>query len=392
MSESFYKHISDNALVGLVAFELPAFKFTYMNTMASEILEVDLSSLSGFKIENMITETAKPPFRRLSKEILELEGLVEDIMLKKSNGQHFVASVGIKKIEAPDKTYLMLMFQDVTFQKKLMREVALKQEELKKTYEELLEQNEALKALDKAKDKFMALVTHELRTPLSAIIATAEVLHMKLYDDEKQLHEFIATINTEGQHLMVIVNDILDFSKIRAGQMEFYIEETNPVPLMSNHKEGFEQMATGNGLTLELKVPPEVRCYFDPLRLNQVVANVVSNAIKFSRKGGTVTLSVEDRADTVVLAVKDQGAGIPAKFASKVFNEFETIENVKTHHKGTGLGMPISKKLMEGMGGKIWFESEEGVGTTFFLELPKKKVCAPELYRHRPTMEGDLAA
>ena len=391
--DTFYKNISDNALAGLVAFEMPGYKFTYMNTMASELLEITLDEMSDFKLENMIADSVKSPFRALTKEILDLEGLVEDIMLKKSNGQQFVATVRLKKFQSNQKDYLMLMFQDVTFQKKLMREVALKQEELKKTYNEILEQNVALKALDKAKDKFMALVTHELRTPLSAIIATAEVLHLKLYDNEQQLHEFIATINAEGQHLMEIVNDILDFSKIRAGQMEFYIEESDPVKLMAKHKDGFEQMATGNEITLELKTPDKpVKCYFDPLRLNQVVANVISNAIKFSKKGGTVTLSVNDKVDSVVLAIKDQGAGIPKQFASKVFNEFETIENVKTHHKGTGLGMPISKKLMEGIGGKIWFDSEEGVGTTFFLEIPKKKVCNQELYRSRPGMDADLAA
>ncbi len=379
--------------MGLLSFELPDFKCIYANPMAKEILEVQITELEELTLQSLIVDSAKAPFRPLSPEILELEGLIEDIMLKKHSGQNFIASLGLKKIESGGKQYLLMMFQDVTFQKKLQREIILKQDELKQTYEDMLEQNRALKELDKAKDKFIALITHELRTPLSAIVATAEFLVMKLYDSDEQLQEFIKTINTEGLHLMAIVNDILDFSKIQTGKMEFYLEELDPSTVVEKQIESFQKMAEGNQTSLQfLKADTQVKCYYDPLRMNQIIANVVSNAIKFNKKGGTVTIAVDDQEDFVVVSIEDEGHGIPKEFEKKVFAEFETIENIKTHHKGTGLGMPISKKLIEGMGGKIWFESEIGVGTVFFVELPKKKVLPEDMYRTRPSGGEDLAA
>lgn len=381
------------ALVGLVVFKLPSRICTYVNTTALEILEATIHSPADLKFESLLAKGVKKPFRALTKEIFSTEGLVENIVIKKNTGQNFIATLGLRKIESNGNQYLLMTFQDVTFQKKLQREIASKQEELKKTYEEILEQNRALKELDKAKDKFIALTTHELRTPLSAVVATAEFLHMHLYENEKQLHELIATINSEGQHLMVIVNDILDFSKIQTGKMEFYIEELDSLSLVQNQVDGFQKLAEQSHSTLTFRSPKtEGKCYFDSLRLNQVLANVISNAIKFNKKNGIITLAIEEQKDSVVISVKDEGVGIPKQHSSKVFSEFETIDNIKSHHKGTGLGMSISRKLIEGMGGRIWFESEEGVGTCFFIEIPKKKVLDEVHYRPRPPMDGDLAA
>ena len=135
----------------------------------------------------------------------------------------------------------------------------------------------------------------------------------------------------------------------------------------------------------------EVFCYFDNIRLGEVIANVVNNAIKFTPEGGTVTVSV-DVSDParVRLTVADTGHGIAAENIPKVFNEFETVGNIKTHQKGTGLGMPISKRIMEHMGGSITLESQLKKGTQFFIDIPAKKVLPETEYKERPAQVDDL--
>ncbi len=393
VNSALLKKMTDDSMIGLAIFHESDLTCGYINSMARNILEYFDEEYSHLNLQHLFTETAKAPFRNFQKEILGNEGLLEDIMVRKTTGVNFIASLGIRKLTENNEAFIMIMVQDVTFQKKLQREVAIKQDEIKKTYEEIMSQNKALMELDKAKDKFIALVTHELRTPLSAIIATTEFLHMKFYGNEKQLEDYISSILTEGHHLLAIVNDILDFSKIQTGKMEFYLEKSNPSKMIEKQVEALKQMAETNQVTLHFEPHDEYpECYFDGLRLNQIIANVLSNAIKFNKKGGTVLIQVLDKESTVEITIEDEGMGIPKKFESKVFDEFETIENIKTHQKGTGLGMPISKKLIEGMGGTIHFSSEEGIGTTFFINIPKEKVLEETHYRSRPDLGGDLLA
>jgi signal transduction histidine kinase len=189
------------------------------------------------------------------------------------------------------------------------------------------------------------------------------------------------------------VNDILDFAKIQAGKMDFYIDSLDLVLHVQNVLRNFGDMATANQVAIHAdKLNIQTICYFDEVRMRQVISNIVNNAIKYNRKGGSLSVTVEDTPEKVKVSFEDTGKGMPKEEFDKVFNEFETIGNVSQHHKGTGLGMPISKKLIEGMGGIIGFTSELGVGTTFWIEVPKTKVLKEELYRPRPKNPEDLAA
>ncbi|MGE3974196.1 MAG: sensor histidine kinase [Bdellovibrionales bacterium] len=388
-----YRKIADDSMIGLAIFQADNNEGVYLNTMARTIFEFFDADVSALKLNQLYTNNVKSPFRDFTVDLLENEGLIEDVMLRKSNGATFIATLEVKRMHEKNDDYVMIMLQDVTFQKKLQREVHIKQHELKKTYSEILDQNSALKSLDKAKNKFIALITHELRTPLSAIIATAEFLNLKFYENEKQLEEYIGTIVTEGHHLLAIVNDILDFSKIQTGKMDFFLEKLDPSTFVQTQIGSLQKMAESNNVQLILEAPQgDTNCYFDPLRFNQVINNVMSNAIKFNKKNGHVHIRVLDQNEMVQVVVADEGAGIPKKFTNKVFDEFETLENIKSHHKGTGLGMPISKKLIEGMGGTIHFTSEEGVGTTFFISIPKGKILNADLYKKRPEHSSDLIA
>jgi signal transduction histidine kinase len=403
MSEQtrFYEIIANEAIMGIMAFDPGSRRCVYINRLAREILEMGfgfgdrlIDENIDLHVSELMPAEGRPGIgRAFSEEMLKIEGLQQDILMKKKSGLLLIANIGVKHIRVNDGTdRILVMFQDITIQKKLQREVQAKQDEIHKAFTELLEQNKQLKELDQAKDKFIALTTHELRTPLSAIVATAEVLQLGLHESEEQKAEFINTVHEQALALMELVNDILDLAKIRAGKMDYFVERIEMYPLVVKLAGNFDHMATQMKVGLKVEAPSEpLMAYVDTLRLKEVINNVLSNAIKYNREGGSVIVLFEEREGIVRLTVRDTGVGIAADKLKHVFNEFETVGHVNRHHKGTGLGMPISKRLVQGMGGDITLESEEGVGSSFFIDIPTAKVLDEEMYRSRPDAWGDLA-
>jgi signal transduction histidine kinase len=398
-----YRVIAEEAFMGFCTFDLNTRQCAFMNKRARELFEIgDRGTDFCLALDQIFAGQTRGDFRAFNEDLIAHEGLYQDIALKRGNGQTFIANVGVKRIRVDDQLTVLLMIQDVTLQKKLQREVVAKQVEIKAAFEELLKQNKQLKELDLAKNRFIALTTHELRTPLAAMVASAEILHLGLYDTPEQMKEFITMIYEQGHHLHELVNDILDFAKIQAGRMDFYIENHAVEPVVKAVVEGFHSMADGQKVLFDVKAAPEpaaggtggaLSCFFDELRLKQVLGNIINNAIKYNREGGTVSIWMEEKDRMVRIYVRDTGNGIAPEQIEKVFNEFETLGQVAAHHKGTGLGMPISRRLMEGMGGRLLVESQVGQGSTFWVEIPIEKVLAEELYRPRPGgPAGDLAA
>ncbi len=393
ISSQIFETIANEAMTGLMVFQSKSGECCFLNTIAKEALEIDPNlKPSSFRIENFYYGESRNGYKSFRQDLLSLEGNISDVILQKTNGQIIITDMGLKTIHFEEESFLLVMFQDMTLQKKLQREISSKQKEIQSAYEEMRAQNQQLKALDLAKNRFIALTTHELRTPLSALYAASEILINKMYDSAEQQDQFTRMIYEEAQHLMEIVNDILDFSKIQAGKLEFYIGQRDVAKLGKQCLDKFRPLANEKKLNLKIEVIGETTAYFDSLRLNQVVQNVLSNAIKFTRPETLVLMKVESKGDFVQISIADQGIGIPDSHSNKVFDEFETVENIRSHQKGTGLGMPISKRLTESMGGKIHFNSVQNVGTTFYIEVPTTKVLDPSFYRERPDDLGDLAA
>lgn len=386
-----FRVISDEAMFGIVILKKSDLGVVYMNSRSREILEIVWEEgdapvdIASFFCEGM------EEFECFSENLLRRNQVNQDVWMKTVTGRYLIARARSQQINSEGQDLVMLMIEDATFEKKLEREIRTKQENLESMYQEVIQQNEALKALDKAKDKFMALTTHELRTPLSAIVATLDVVAMKMYDSQEQLDDFVKSMVTEANNLMAIVNDILDMAKIQAGKMEFFCSQQDIRQLVQDKAAHFQQMAAAKNVVVDCELGEvPVLCYFDELRLGQVVSNIINNAIKFNNMDGRVVIRQELKDGCVVVSIADTGKGIPPDKAAKVFNEFETVGSVDTHQKGTGLGMPISKRLMEAMGGKIYFESEVGQGTKFYLEIPVDQVLAPEMYGSRAQTEYDL--
>lgn len=386
--------IVNEIFLGIAVFDSATKKALSANRLFKEYIGLAQDKeLEGLSIESLYPKGQSDRFRSFGDDCLDAEGLTQDVVVMKQDGGKFIADLGIRHVNHDNQNLLVVMFRDVTLQKKMQRDLTAKQQEIEKAYQEMLIQNNALKDLDRAKDKFIALTTHELRTPLSAMIATAEVLALKFYDTDEERDGFIKTIHSEGMHLLEIVNDILDFSKIQAGKMDFFVGLHDVKAIADKLIEHFEHMAAAKDVKLYVESKTEqVMAYVDPLRFRQAFSNVINNAIKFTTPKTDVTVKIEANEEFLTVSVIDRGPGIPPESISKVFNEFETVGNVNTHHKGTGLGMPITKKIMESMGGRIELTSTVGQGACFALLLPKRQVLDQDLYRNRPSEADDLAA
>lgn len=232
---------------------------------------------------------------------------------------------------------------------------------------------------NKQKSMFLANVSHELRTPLNAIIGFSEILKKETMGPigHEQYKEYINDINASGVHLLSLINDILDYSKAEAQKLEVDENEIEVTKTAKNCMRMVEPRAKEAKVSLITKLPEQpVILYLDLKRFKQILLNLLSNAVKFTPEAGKVTLKVEDNVldGTVAVTVADTGIGIKEQHISKALSAFGQIDSsLSRRYEGTGLGLPLSKRLTELMGGEFKIESVVGMGTTITLIFPKEK-------------------
>ena len=273
----------------------------------------------------------------------------------------------------------------------------------------ILKQQEAVELKDKAdkanksKSDFLANMSHELRTPLNAIIGFSDVLQEQMTGDlnGKQL-EYVSYILSSGKHLLSLINDILDLSKVEAGMMELVPSIFPLLEVLTGTLSMVKEKAMKHGIKLDFELSPEadIEIEADERKLKQIMFNLLSNAVKFTPKGGSVRLSARlkkeegrrtkdeaslflaseasDRSLSIEISVADTGIGINPEDIPKLFSEFTQLESAYSkQYEGTGLGLALTKRLVELHGGGIWVESEPGKGCTFTFTLPVKQVPKP---------------
>lgn len=231
------------------------------------------------------------------------------------------------------------------------------------------------KRMDIMKDEFISTINHELRTPLTSIKGSLGLLRLLSVDrlDDKSLRLLDISYNN-CERLALLVNDILDSEKIAAGKMHFHLQKTELVSLVHEIVEQNQGYADKYGVTFEVVDKVErVYCSLDRNRFNQALANLLSNAAKFSHDGDTATVTIEltrDQGEALV-AVSDKGMGVPVSFQKNLFSKFAQADSSSTRAKGgTGLGLNITKSIIEALGGKVGYTTVEGGGSTFFFQLP----------------------
>lgn len=281
--------------------------------------------------------------------------------------------------------------EDTTCFQTLARQVSLPLENAS-LYEEIKKTNIKLEKLERLKSEFISIVSHELRTPLTAIKNSLEIcLSGKAGEVSAITDKFLNMAKRNVTRLSGIINDLLDLSKVEAGKMDFKFERANintPVEFIKNT---FENVAKEKNIDLVLEKDDNISLtYFDSQRIEQVMSNLVSNAIKFTNENGCITITTENITQSQIdksklfavenpvfydnyikISVKDSGIGIAPEDLKKVFDQFQQIENsLNRKNGGTGLGLPIAKQLIESHKGFIWVESELNRGTTFSFVIP----------------------
>ena len=235
------------------------------------------------------------------------------------------------------------------------------------------ERTEALEVASQHKSDFLANMSHELRTPLNAIVGFSQVLKQKLFGpvNEKQ-DEYLDDILSSADHLLALINDILDLSKVEAGQVELERALFSLREALERGVVMVRERALKNGVSLELELDPAVDLVQgDERRIRQVVFNLLSNAVKFTPRGGRVAVSAAQENGEVLVCVKDTGPGISADDQERIFEEFQQARDRNGERpEGTGLGLALSRSLVELHGGRIWVESEVGKGSTFTFTIP----------------------
>lgn len=351
------------------------------NSGASKIYGYALSEIIGKSARILFTpeDLASSKFDKVLEEVKTNGVWTGEMERVHKNGTRFnvLVTVSLRRNAAGLPVGFAAISRDLTeLQNTLnsLNKVAETEAALKIKNKEL--ENIALEAKEeaRAKNKFIASISHELRTPLNGIMGYTQVLIDGLVDPESPVHaEFLENILSCSYQLLHLINDVLDLAKIDAGKMEFHFEITHLPQLISGVENVFKMRLMKKNIQLSVSIHPSVeKVDCDPEKLKQVLYNLISNAIKFTNAGGQVFLRIfPHEQNSFKLEVEDTGIGISESDLGKLFIEFQQLDSGTAKiHQGTGLGLALTKRIIEAQGGRVGVTSIRGKGSTFYAIFP----------------------
>jgi PAS domain S-box-containing protein len=306
-----------------------------------------------------------------------------ELFASRKDGTEIPVEISLSPLRTAEGVFAMTAIRDITDRKKL-------QEELRKTNEELQQQNQSAQQANRLKSEFLANMSHELRTPLNGIIGFAEIMHDEKVGPISPDHkEYLHDILTSARHLLQLINDVLDLSKVESGKFEFLFEKTDPVILVGEVRDIVRTLAAKKRIKLQTEIHPSLSTIeADARSLKQILYNYVSNALKFTPEEGEVKVSImPEEGDSFRIEVADTGVGIRSEDLHRLFMEFQQLDTSSSEqYAGTGLGLALTKRIVEAHGGHVGVKSTPGKGSIFYATMPRVQRVEPTIVHETPAV------
>ncbi|HET9424179.1 MAG TPA: ATP-binding protein [Gemmatimonadaceae bacterium] len=379
-SEARFRDIVGSAMDAIVAIDGKG-TITLFNSTAERVFKCPVSQAVGSSVLKFFAPAEQP---KVMERLIKVAGSASgkamtptSMQAVRANGEPFPIEASVSCMETPGGNIYTIILRDVSERVAHEERLRRQAESLAETTAELKAANEELniRQLDleramTARSRFYASMSHELRTPINAVLGYSTLLLERIYGplNDKQA-EGIERTQRAARHLLELVNDVLDLSKIEAGKIDLRLQPVTFPTLVEDLFVTVRPLADEHGSALALKIDEEMRIVTDPRRVRQILLNLLSNAIKFG-SGKPIDVTCAKREDGgVVIEVTDHGPGIPAQDLERIFQEFVQLGKTQLQD-GTGLGLPISRRLAELLQGTLTVRSTPGEGSTFTLSLP----------------------
>ncbi|MCC5796131.1 MAG: PAS domain S-box protein [Methylophaga sp.] len=355
-----FKHVIDAVIDGVIIINSNGV-IEQSNPAACEIFGYTATELEGEKLNVLMPEPHAPEHdnyirRYLNTNEARVIGRQIEVVAKRSDGSLFPMEVAVSELKTQNDLKFVGLLRDIS--------------ERKRVEKKLIDTTLAAEKASKAKSEFLSSMSHELRTPLNAILGFAQLME---YDSTiSDIHQDnLKEIIKAGSHLLELINEILDLAKIEAGEVELSLEQLEVSPIIEQCLSLLKPLFEKNTVEIQHNLVDESMVLADKRKLKQVLLNLLSNAIKYNRPGGRVSVNIQRLENGFVrIAVDDTGYGIPKDMLEQLFQPFNRANAENTDIEGTGIGLTITKRLVEFMSGQVGVDSQEGVGSSFWIDLP----------------------